>query len=157
MQPLDQGLNAAILFITSRLIPNGYLAADDAPSTFEALVSQFDAGNMMVVYSGRSDHTIYGDAAVNHAFRAWHDWCHWKGTFPLSPDGEAEACQMQCDQLYDLYGLNAHTLRWASIIKAEVIGQAIYFERHGRFPGNQRLFIQHYLANPEIAFINPAL
>ena len=72
-------------------------------------------------------------------------------------EGEVEACQMQCHQLYDVFGFNAQTFRWSTIIKAEVIGQATYYERYQRFPTNQRMFVEHYLANPEIAFINPNL
>jgi hypothetical protein len=36
-------------------------------------------------------------------------------------------------------------------------GQATYYERYQRFPTNQRMFVENYLANPEIAFINPNL
>ena len=107
--------------------------------------------------SGGSARTIYADPAVNYAFRAWHDWCHWNGKHDLTDAGEVGACQMQCHQLYDAYGFNGQTLRWTNIIKAEVIGQAEYFDRHYRFPDDQRLFVTHYLANPEIAFINPKL
>jgi hypothetical protein len=111
----------------------------------------------MVVYSGGSENTIYEDRQVNYAFRAWHDWCHWTGKVALDMEGEVEACQMQCHQLYDVFGFNAQTFRWGTIIKAEVIGQATYYERYQRFPTNQRMFVEHYLANPEIAFINPNL
>jgi hypothetical protein len=157
MKPLEPALNAAIILMTHRLLPAGYRVAEEAPSTYEAIASHLDSGNQMVVYSGGSENTIYEDRQVNYAFRAWHDWCHWTGKVALDMEGEVEACQMQCHQLYDVFGFNAQTFRWSTIIKAEVIGQATYYERYQRFPTNQRMFVEHYLANPEIAFINPNL
>jgi hypothetical protein len=45
-------------------------SATDAPDTYEKLKAHLDAGERLVVYSGGSQHTIYADPAVNHAFRA---------------------------------------------------------------------------------------
>jgi hypothetical protein len=101
------------------------------------------SGSKILVYSGASALTIYDDKEVNFAFRAWHDWCHWQGKHPFTVEGESEACDMQCRQVYDLFGFNAQTIRWSHILKAEVLGQALYRERFGRFPTNQPLFVAH--------------
>jgi hypothetical protein len=157
MQSLDPALNAAIVYMASRFLPNGFTASPKAPSTYEELKALLDNGKQIVVFSGGSGKTIYGDKRVNYAFRAWHDYCHWNGKVPLTMDGEVAAFELQCRQLYDTFGFNGQTLRWRNILHAEVVGQAQYYERHKRFPINQRMFVEHYLANPEIAFINPAM
>jgi hypothetical protein len=154
MEPLDPALNAAITYMAFQNLPNGFTASPQAPSTYEEIAALLDNGQQLVVYSGGSDKTIYGDKLINYAFRAWHDYCHWKAQVPLTLDGEVAAFELQCRQLYNTFGFNGQTLRWRNILHAEIVGQAEYFERYKRFPDNQRRFVKLYLANPEIAFIN---
>ena len=143
---LDIHFNAAVLTICNRLWPGGYDVSLAAPETYEELVAHLDAGGRMVVYSGGSEQTIYGDLEVNFAFRAWHDWCHWRGRFDFSHEGERAACAMQGDHLIARYGESAQTRRWRRILQAEIIGQRDYFDRHGKFPEDQRAFVAAYLA-----------
>lgn len=154
---LDPHLNAAIIFIAYKLFPAGVTASEDAPASFKELCAMLDAGKPMTVYSGGSEKTIYGDPQVNYAFRAWHDWCHWQGRQEFNADGELVTCEMQIRQLYDSFGWNGQTRRWADILTAEIIGQAMYLERHGRFPDNQKLFVELYLVNTRLAFSDPTL
>lgn len=84
---LDHGLNVAVLVIAGRLFPGSFDVSDDAPDTYEKLVALFESGRRFVVYEGGSENTIFGDPAVNHHFRAWHDWCHWKGRHDFSMGG----------------------------------------------------------------------
>jgi len=82
------------------------------PETYEELIALLDAGGRMLVYSGASERTIYGDPEVNYAFRAWHDWCHWRGRYDFSYEGERAACAMQGDHLIARYGDSSQTRRW---------------------------------------------
>src|SRR5208282_1357378 len=100
----DIHFNAAVLTMCSRLLPGGYDVSLAAPETYEELIAHLDAGGRMVVYSGGSERTIYGDPEVNFAFRAWHDWCHWRGRHDFSQEGERVACAMQSEHLVTLYG-----------------------------------------------------
>jgi hypothetical protein len=152
MEPLDPNLNVAILNITSRLLPAGFDVFNTAPATYEALKKHLDPGGRMIVLSGRSETTIYADAHVNHAFRAWHDFCHWRGCFDLTAEGERAACAMQCDDLCELYGDRPE---WRRLVHAEVVAQAEYFKRHRRFPSNQRAFVETYLNDPNRALLWP--
>ncbi len=145
---LDIHFNAAVLTICSRVLPGGFDVSDKAPETYEELVAHLDAGRRMLVYSGGSQRTIYGDPEVNFAFRAWHDWCHWRGRYDFSYEGERAACTMQGDHLVALYGESSQTRRWLRILEAEIIGQRDYFDRHGIFPEDQRAFAENYLAAP---------
>jgi hypothetical protein len=88
LEPLDPNLNAAIISIAKRLFPDGFDISAEAPDTYEKLKAHLDAGKRLVVFSGGSARTIYADPAVNHAFRARHDWCHYTGGHDLTFPGE---------------------------------------------------------------------
>jgi len=142
---LDRELNLAIHHITSRLLPTGFDVSENAPATFEGLIAHLDNGKRMVVFSGGSTATIYADPDINYAFRAWHDFCHWRGEHDLSLDGEAATCLMQCRHLRHFYSNERKLRRWSLILRAEVIGQGRYFHYHKHFPANQRGFVEAYL------------
>ncbi len=142
----DLHFNAAVLTICNWLLPGGFDVSDAAPETYDELMAHLDAGGRMLVYSGGSERTIYGDPQVNFAFRAWHDWCHWRGGYDFSYEGERAACTMQGDHLVALYGESPQTRRWRRILQAEIKGQRDYFDRHGEFPADQRGFVESYLA-----------
>ena len=144
--PLDPALNAAILHIASRLFHCGFDIAENAPSTYAELKAHLDAGNRMLVCSGGCDDTIYAHEKVNHAFRAWHDWCHWRGGHDFSVAGETAVYHIQCQHLVMLYGDNPATRRWRGILYAEVVGQRLYYETHKRYVTDQRAFVEQFLA-----------
>jgi hypothetical protein len=102
-----------------------------APGTFPDLIR---CGSL-IVWDGASDCTIYGDARVNHAFRAWHDAAHIAGGFPFTLAGEIAACEFQIAQAYARFPRLPDSL--AATIRREVIGQAEYFAAYGTFPANQ--------------------
>ncbi len=66
----DIHFNAAVLTICSRVLPGGYDVSDAAPETYEELIAHLDAGGRMVVYSGGSERTIYGDPEGNPPARS---------------------------------------------------------------------------------------
>lgn len=144
--PLDRGLNVAILHIASRLFPTGFDVGANAPETFEAINEHIARTGRMLVWNGASENTIYDDAEVNYAFRAWHDWCHWFGHFDFSLGGERLAAEMQKAHLRSLYVGCKELTRWEAIIDAEVNGQAAYAEYWGIFPNHQRAFVEAYLS-----------
>jgi hypothetical protein len=151
MEPLDPNLNAAVIAIAKQLFPAGFEVSEDAPDTYEKLKAHLHAGKRLVVYGGGSEHTIYGDPAVNYAFRAWHDWTHWTGQHDLTFQGEKAACAAQHRFLIELFGNAAQIDRWAKLISAEIVGQATYFQWHKRFPVDQRGFVEAYLKDPHLA------
>jgi hypothetical protein len=153
--PLDPGLNAAILQIAPRVLPRGFDVAVDAPSTYAELRQLIATGTRLRIWTGACQHTIYADPAVNHAFRAWHDWSHWIADEPFTPKGERAVAALQCRQLVADYGDNARTRRWQAIIGAEVIGQNEYRRRHRRFPADQIGFVRAYLDDRPYALNRP--
>jgi hypothetical protein len=85
------------------------------------------------------------DPEINYAFRAWHDWHHWRWQLPFTLDGEMAVCSMQERDLIALYGEQG-SAKMRQLIRGEVIGQATEFSRTGQFPANQRQFMLQYLA-----------
>lgn len=155
LKPLIVDLNAAIVEMAASILSDGFDVADDAPHTFEALKAHLDVGRRLVVWSGGSRATICADPRVNYAFRAWHDWCHWRGNHDLSLDGEIATCEMQCRQLVARYGDAERTRYWCAIVRAEIVGQGLFYHRHKRFAENQRGFVLECLRYPEAAIAWP--
>ena len=146
MNPLDTGFNIAVLRIAGRLCPGGYDVSEDAPDTYVKLRAHLDRTKQMLVWSGGSENTIYADREVNWAFRAWHDWCHYNGAHPFTPEGERAVFEMQCSHLLLLFNDCLRTRHWIKILRAEVIGQQEYFYKHGHYPPDQRVFVDAYLS-----------
>src|SRR5438067_89761 len=77
-RPVDAALNRAVLRMAAIVCPGGYDVSSSAPSSFRELVRHLDDGGRMTVYGGGSEGTIFADNEVNYAFRAWHDWTHYR-------------------------------------------------------------------------------
>lgn len=144
--PLDIQLNQAVLKIAAHFVPT-FKVSDDAPSTYSALKKRLDLGLEMTVYGGGSGTTIFGTPEVNHSFRAWHDWCHWKAEANFSLQGETEVCNTMLQHIQVFYGLTSKTCYWRSILIAEIIGQSRYYEKHNDYVSDQRAFCVAYMKN----------
>jgi hypothetical protein len=147
MEPFSLAFNAAVMTIANRLCPTGYDVSPDAPTSLEALTAHIQATGRIVVSSENSDATIYGDPEHNFAFRAFHDWCHWRYQLPFTLDGEREVCKRQQEIVRQVFGPGTATERFCALIECEVVGQAEYFEAYGHFPEDQRAFAEQWL-NP---------
>ena len=127
---LDYNFNKRILELAPK-----FEAKDVAPSTFAELKANTTSG--LVVWSGASENTIYGDAIVNHAFRAWHDMLHLKLNAPFNEEGETRVALEQARLIQsDNYG---------KLIMCEVVGQVEFFNKFGMFPTNQVEFFKQYI------------
>ena len=144
--PLDRSFNVVVNQMASRLFPRGFDVVPDAPDTLDKLIALVDSCGRFKVWNGASDKTIFDCAETNYAFRAWHDWCHWKYGFGFDKQGETLALEMQKSHVVKLYGNGPDSKRWLAILEAEVIGQLEYLEDHGKFPDDQREVTRRYLA-----------
>lgn len=107
-----------------------YNVDDIAPNSFEELMR--NTGTIKV-WSGASDNTIFHDPAINHAFRAWHDYCHKLLNADFSLQGELLVAQYQANIL----GVNK---LHGDLIMIEVYQQAKHFYDTGVFPIDQVAF-----------------
>ena len=130
MNMLSAELNSRIL----KLAPK-HSVSDHAPCSMVTLADSRTSG--LVVWSGASDSTIYGDRAINWAFRAWHDSLHLALNADFSMQGEKLVALEQCR----LIGSDA----MAKIIMGEVVGQVEYLNKYGHFPTDQFVFMRNYL------------
>lgn len=110
-----------------------------------------NSGKPLIVAREGSENTIFGDRDVNFAFRAWHDWCHWRGGYDFSFLGECATCHMQVQQLKEHYGKNHQTAYWIELLTAEVVGQRQFYEKFKTYISDQRAFAQAYLQDPGLA------
>lgn len=140
MKPLDPGLNQAVL----ALAPKAFRVADTTPAlqSIEEFAKFWVPGGRLV-WGGASYHSIYADAAVNWAFRAWHDECHVAVKAEFDLPGETRAYMEQVRQLYERFP--SAPKRWARILRAEVIDQAAHFLKTGRFPEDQVAFVRNVI------------
>jgi hypothetical protein len=157
VRPVDTGLNCAILSIAARLFPTGYDVSDDAPSTFRGLCKHLDSGGRMTVYRGGSEATIFADNEVNYAFRAWHDWTHWRHGHDFSLAGEVLTYHQQVTDLKKIFGDSPVVQRWATLLYADIVGQRTYYEIHRDFVRDQRAFLDSFLRDPAGTLATPNL
>lgn len=146
MYPVLKRFDGAVLAMAARVWGQGWDESPEAPETFIALREEYARRNRITVFNGASDLTIYGEPAVNIAFRAWHDWCHLAGGHNFSVAGETAAAEMQCNHLRFHYGMSEKTEVLCALVKSEVIGQADYYARTKQFVKHQRPFVLHYMA-----------
>ena len=144
--PLDRSFNVVVKQIASRLFPTGFDVGPDAPDAFDKLKARLDSGARMLVWDGASDKTIFACPETNYAFRAWHDWLHWKLGADFTPQGERVVMLAMQAQVVSLYGRSGDSRRWFAILEAEVLGQLEYKEDHGGFPEDQREVTKRYLS-----------
>lgn len=121
--------NNLILLEASKL---SYTVKDVAPSTENELFSTTG----LVVWSGASDNTIFGDARVNWAFRALHDALHLKTGIGFDPLMEVELGRIQASKYTGLL---------ADLVYCEVAEQAKHYLTTGVFVQDQVAFTLNYL------------
>jgi hypothetical protein len=151
-KPLSGLFNVATMLLCNAVWPQGFDTSEtDAPSSLKALKAEFATRGRITVFGGSSDRTIFDSAEVNHAFRAWHDWAHLALDAPFNLDGETAACDLQARQLVTVYGDGDTGRELVAILRAEVIGQALYWAKWRTYVADQRAFAAAYMRNPESA------
>ena len=127
-------LNRVIIALAPR-----FEARDHAPETFRDMLAAPG-----IIWAGNSERTIYGDANVNHAFRAWHDMHHARGLWDFSIAGEYATLRSQVRELLSVFP-RAPSL-WVRALWWEVVGQGLHLQTHGTFPCDQIAFVRNGLA-----------
>jgi hypothetical protein len=137
MNPLHFTLFESVVNYFASMIP--YVVMDDAPSDYDSMCEYYYTTGALAVWSGASDTTIFSCAKSNHAFRAWHDFCHIRAMADFSEAGERRAMLMQIRMVSDLTWLSMPSKEICyKILQCEVMGQIAYHREHGVFPENQK-------------------
>lgn len=125
-QSMIQYINQTIMHEASKI---SYRVSDIAPGNETDL---FNQGSTIVVWSGSSDNTIFGDKRVNCAFRALHDALHIRTGLGFTHTEEYELGRIQASQ-YD-------SDLMSTLVYCEVVCQAKYNEETGLFVPDQLAF-----------------
>jgi hypothetical protein len=140
---LDPDFNAFVLRIAST-IP--YDPTPGYTASFEEMRATYRATGRIPINTDFSDGTIFGDPAINWAFRAWHDWAHIRGNFPFTEQGERDAAFLQECDVIEAIGYTVTATRFCDILDCEVNGQVQYYLKHNAFPPDQIAFAREYLS-----------
>lgn len=132
MGNLPSGLGDALAAIMRRERVPAWEARDDAPSTLPDVIRTWSERRRIVVWAGASHATVWGAPRLNHAFRAWHDYCHLMTGLGFDPADEIALGEWQATRCEGAF------LR--RIVRAETAGQARYFRDTGRFVEDQVTF-----------------
>lgn len=131
------GLRDALRDVMARARVPRWRASDHAPGTVADLLRSYRATREIVVWAGASERTVWLAPEGNHAFRAWHDYCHIRSL--LGFDAESEVALGHWQAGAD--GGVSDAL--ADIVLAEIADQASYFKRTGRFLDGDQLAFAH--------------
>jgi len=135
---IDGTFNRAVIAVTNHLMPCGFDVAETAPSTLGELTEHMNTTGRMLVYSGASENTIFGDKEVNWAFRAWHDWHHYHEQLPFTLKGEIMVCARQKEDLFRQFGyINP---KWEDLLDIEITEQVKEYVKTGVFVEDQVKF-----------------
>ena len=149
--PAAYTLPAAAIDMIKRLA-GWHRAIPDAPQSFEALM-EITGGlphALIPVWDGASESSIYGGERGNFAFRAWHDRLHIILHAGFDADGEKRVAVAQRDAILAATGDSEA----AEAVWADVWGQFLYEQRHGRFPNDQAAFVRTWLERGEHAALS---
>lgn len=150
MKPMYPHLNTAVTMICNILMPEGFDTTADEYKTdsLEKIYQYYRDEGRVLVWTGASDNTIFGDPSVNHAFRAWHDYIHITKGFAFNVQGERLAYLEHCKQI-DLYLSHRFNrldrLHMFRMLDIEVNYQACHMQMWGEFPVDQRAFMKQHL------------
>ena len=137
MEPLSTAFNAAVMAMTNRLMPTGYDVAENAPSTLAELQAHVKATGRICVWNRASDKTIFACPEQNWAFRAWHNWCHYKYDLEFNEAGKRKACDIQKQHIQEYYGYGLQSQLFCDLLEFEIMGQLEYKKVFGNFPEDQ--------------------
>lgn len=118
-----------------------------APRTLAQSIAYWRTHNAVGVSGANSGHTIFGAPAVNHAFRAWHDWHHIRLEADFDHGGEWQVYLAQGADIRAIGLPKADERLCLRVLYCEVIGQLQHEERFGRFPADQRAFTERFMAS----------
>lgn len=133
---LDPEFNALTLKMASNI--NYKVVPYEPYATFEEMQTDYWRTGRILITSRFDGGSIYGDPAVNHAARAWHDMAHILSNAPFDAEGERIAAELQVCQIAfeEICGNITEEQRdWFSrILDVEVNGNVRHLLATGSFP-----------------------
>lgn len=126
-----------------------YMTSLNAPNTYKKMISHRNEHGHFLVFSGKSDTTIFSSQELNIKFRALHDKMHYDLGLTFSFKDEKKLSTLTGLSVFNWLKKQGYSLEIAyhalKIVNAEIAGQIEYYERRGKFLENQREYIETYL------------
>ena len=127
--------------------------SDDAPGTWaelQAHAETYGPLNLSISKDG-NENTIYGEGSEgydkNVNARALHDYLHLHYNADFSVAGERRVAEATCE-LFRLMFKSIMNPEVEAVVRAEVVGQAMFHARWGLFVIDQPAFDYAYLKDP---------
>lgn len=149
-EPMYPVFNQVVVKMCELLLPKGFdlTPHENKVDSLKKIQAEYERTQRVIVWSGGSANTIFGDPEVNYAFRAWHDAMHIWYNLPFSKIGEDIACKFQqrqiqgfCEGEYSKTQIELFT----RILECEINGQVEYLNEHNKFPDDQRKFHREWM------------
>jgi hypothetical protein len=135
---LDPAFNVFTLRMASRI--NYAVVSHEPYANFEEMRADYARTGLLLVTSRFDGGSIYGDPAVNHAARAWHDMAHILTGSQFDAEGEARAATYQCFEVRrerrNGYITEEQESWFCRILDVEVNGNVRHLLETGNFPEN---------------------
>ena len=135
-----------------------HYAIEDAPNSYEELMEHYDSlvtGDPIPVGSGGCEHSIYSRPEINQAWRAYHDGIHMVHELDFSLEDEEQVCEIQiehmrlCSKDYGTF-----TSEDYAAVRADIIGQAMYYARYKKYVNDQARFVASCLDRGIVATLD---
>lgn len=120
--------------------PTRFNVSNLAPDTWNKTQESYFNTGIITVWSGGSDKTIFSAPLINWCGRAWHDSIHLAHGYDFSLHGEEKTCEAQIADLYHITTNKELRQYGARLLECEIVGQADYYFKTGRFIDNQKEF-----------------
>lgn len=115
-----------------------YFTAWKAPGTYKELIAAYKAnGKNLIIEEDGCEHTIFSSSRYNHLLRFWHDVTHLTLEEDFTMKGELVVIKHQLDQA-ERMGLTKPAL---FVLKADLLGQLMYYNTHGEYVTHQDAFV----------------
>jgi hypothetical protein len=152
MEPMYPRFNEMVLMAVASLMPDGYDVTDDSTvcDTLDKVKRHHRKTGRIMVWTGESEQSIFGQASVNHAFRAWHDYVHVLYDLPFTKAGEHRVMRIQQTHVDTLGGFEftpEEKNLFYKLLECEVDGQLEHLIKTGEFVKDQRAFATTYMEN----------
>lgn len=123
-------------------LPQGFIAVEDAPSSYPALRQVYYTEEPLPVYAGESDNTIYLSQRDNYAFRAWHDALHVRMYRDFTLPDELVVAAEHINAVSLEFGYDSPE---ATIMAIDTAGQALRWAANREHVPHQLNFVRHQL------------
>jgi len=116
----------------------------DIKGTLNRYIERFQKENIIKIWTGSADNSMFGNEAVNVLYRCFHDYVHITRNASFDLAGETLTALVQCSLLP-----SSDWVLERELIFADIVGLNLYHRANNKkYVLNQRQFIIDFLIDP---------